>query len=354
MLVISLPCFAFFCPKLAAQDDQAAKYSPEVVAKAEMILEDVLLRRSGKTIQSTDTTEVSRGISGLAREKRKLRLVRQEWQEVVDQLDAIRRELARLNAQSGELNLQLARVAPGDTSTNNRIVGLINATNAQTKAKLEERNKAKQLLSSKRDLLDDAESKYAETVLAIRSDFKGVRQRLVTALADEKVKIALRVMHANFDTPQQLDADQILAALDKRIERIEEEIFSESIRLESERGSLFVDVVIGKKTVRMVVDSGASLVTLPIRTATELGIEVPVDAQPLKMILADGREIPARAVTLPRVRVGEFEAENVEAAVMDASAAIAEPLLGMSYLRNFKAELDPTSKTLTLLRVDTD
>lgn len=351
---ISLSCPAFFCPIAAAQETSSAKYSPEVVAKADKILAAAELRRTGKTIQSTDTTEITRGISGLAREKRKLRLVRQEWQEVVDQLDAIRRELERLNVQVGELNLQLARVRPGDTRSNNRIVGLINASNAQTKVAMDNRVKIKELLASKRALLDDAETKYAETVLAIRRDYKAARERLAASLADEQVKIALQVMQANFGAPEDLDADQILAAVDSRIQRIEEEVFSESIRLEAERGSLFVDVVVGKKSVRMVVDSGAALVTLPTRTAVELGVDVPLDARKLKLVQADGREILARAVTLPRVRVGEFEAQNVEAAVLDASASNAEPLLGMSYLSHFKTELDPAGKTLRLLRVVTE
>jgi aspartyl protease family protein len=338
---------------LTAQDAQSGKYSPEVVSKAEKFLAGVQLRRSGKTIQSTSTASVSRAISGLAREKRKLRLVRQEWQLVTDRLVALRLELQRLNAQTGELGLQLARVA-GDVTANNRIVGLLNATNAQTKAKLGEREQTKQLLSAKRDVLDDAETKYAETVLAIRRDFTAARDKLAAALADQKVQIAIQVLHANFETPEGLDADKILVALDKRIQRIEQEIFSESIPLDSERGSLYVDVVVGKKTVRMVVDSGASLVTLPIKTATELGIVVPVDARVLRMVLADGRSIPARAITLPRMRVGEFEAKNVEAAVLDAAASNAEPLLGLSFLRHFKTELDPAGKTLKMLRVDAD
>jgi clan AA aspartic protease (TIGR02281 family) len=339
---------------LTAQDAQSGKYSPDVVSKAEKFLEGVKLRRSGKTIQSTDTAIVSRAISGLAREKRKLRLVRQEWQLVVDRLAALRLELQRLNAQTGELSLQLARVPAGDVTANNRIVGLLNATNALTKAKVTEREQTKKLLSAKRDVLDDAETKYAETILAIRRDFTAARDKLAVALADQKVQIALKVIHANFETPEGLDADKILAALDKRIQRIEQEIFSESIPLDSERGSLYVDVVVGKKMVRMVVDSGASLVTLPIKTASELGIVVPIDARVLKMVLADGRSIPARAVTLPRMRVGEFEAENVEAAVLDAAASNAEPLLGLSFLRNFKTELDPAGKTLKMLRVDAD
>ena len=351
LLAFSLPAFH---PFLKAQEKESSKYSSEVVAKAEKILEEFELRQSGKTIQATGTTEISRAISGLAREKRQLRLVHQDWKKVVDRIASIRQELQRLNVQSGELSLQLARVAGGDVVANNRIVGLLNATSAQMKALATERDRWKEELSVKRDVLDKAESNYAETVLAIRRDYTTARDKLAAALTDENVQIALRVMSANFGTPEGLTADKVLVSLDKRIQRIEQEIFSESIKLEVDRGSLFVDVVVGKKTTRMVVDSGATMISLPMKTAAELGITVPVDARVMQLILADGRTIPARGVTLPRVRVGEFEAENVDAAVLDAVATDAEPLLGMSFLGNFKFEINTSAKTLKMLRVNAE
>ena len=351
LLIFSL---AMFESPLTAEDPESPKYSPVVVAKAERILDGVGLRRAGKSIQSSGIPEVSRALSGLSREKRALRLVHQDWKGVLQRLSAVRIELQRLNAQYGELNLQLARVAEVDVAANNRVVGLLNATNAQIKSMATEREQLKEQLKSKRKVLDDAESEYAETVLAIRRDFTNSRDQLAKYLNDDNVMIALRVMHANFQTPQAPTADKVLAALDKRIQRLEQEIFSESLDLDVERGALYVNVVVGKKTIRMAVDSGATLVTLPIKTATELGVTVPLDAREMKLILADGRSIPARAVTLPRVRVGEFEAENVEAAVLDAVASDAQPLLGMSFLGNFKFEIDSTAKTLTLLRVDAE
>lgn len=317
-------------------------------------MEEAGLRRTGKSIQASNTANISRAISGLAREKRALRLVYQDWKKVGDRIAAIGRELQRLNLQYGEYNLQLARVAGVDVAANNRIVGLLNATNAKMKALRSQRDELKEELALKRETLNQAETAYAETVLAIRRDFTDAREKLATALEDEKVQIALRVMNANFETPDTLTADKILLSLDKRIERIEQEIFSESIRLEVDRGSLYVDVVVGKKTTRMVVDSGATLISLPIKTAAELGITVPVDAKEMKLILADGRTIPARGVTLPKVRVGEFEAENVEAAVLDAVATDAEPLLGMSFLGNFKFEINTAERTLKMLRVAAD
>ncbi len=351
LLILSLP-FGGAC--LIAQEAESGKYSPEVVATAEKILEGAGLRRTGKSIQASNTATISRAISGLAREKRSLRLVYLDWKKVADQIAAIRQELERSNLQYGEYNLQLARVQPGDVTANNRIVGLLNATNAKMKALTSQRERLKEELSSKRETLNKAESAYAETVLAIRRDFTDARDKLATALADEKVSIAMRVMKANYETPEGLTADKILVSLDKRIQRIEQEIFSESIRLVVDRGSLYVDVVVGKKTTRMVVDSGATLISLPMKTAAELGIEVPVDAKEMKLILADGRTIPARGVTIPKVRVGEFEAENVEAAVLDAVATDAEPLLGMSFLGNFKFEINTADKTLKMLRVNAE
>ncbi|MCG8650868.1 MAG: aspartyl protease family protein, partial [Pirellulales bacterium] len=312
-------------PASLAQDSTAKKYSPEVVAKAESILTKAELRRSGKTIQATNLAEISRAITSLAREKRQLRLVAQQWKKVSDQISAAKQEVRRLNAQDADLSLQLTRVAPGDLRTRTRIVNLINAARTRTKVILDERDRLKEELASQRGELNDAESQYAEMVLAIRKDFSAARERIAESLQDKDVQVALKVMHTNFGSPSNLSADQILSALDKRIARIEQEIFSESIDLDVEGGSLYTEVVVGKKTTRMVVDSGATLISLPARTAAELDIKVPNDAPPIRLVLADGRSISARRVTLPRVRIGEFEAENVDAAVLDASANFAEP-----------------------------
>lgn len=337
-------------------DDSPAsqKYSPDVVAKAEKILDGVGLRQAGKMIQSTGTAEISRAISGLARERRELRLLLQDWKKVDAQVRAIRTEQQRMIVQNAELNMQLARVPDGEVTTNNRIVGMINANLARAKLMETQRTTMKETADQKRGALSKAESEYAETVLAIRAELNKLKQTLDESLVDDAVQIALRVMTKNFETPEGLTGGQILSSLDKRIEKIEQEIFSESIDLDVVNNSLYVDVVVGRKTTRMVIDSGASIVCLPMKTAQELGITVPSDARLMQLVLADGRTIPARGVVLERVRVGEFEAEHVEAAVLDATASDAEPLLGMSFLGNFKFTIDNGEKSLKLLRIKTD
>jgi len=349
-----LVILSLFAGPLSGQESKTAKYGPKVVAKAEKILTDLELRRSGKSIQSTATVEISRTITKLTRKKRELKLVQQEWKRVAEKIAAIGQEQRRLNAQYGELNLRLARVAGVNTSANNQVVGLINATSARIKAIRNQRDQLKEELNEKRAVLNQAEADYAETILTIRSDFDSLREKVEASLKDEQAQIAFRVMHANFQTPETPAVGIVLRSLDKRIERMEQEVFSESIKLDVQRGSLYVNVVIGKKTTRMVVDSGASLISLPRRTALELGITVPDDAPKMRLVLADGRSIPARGVTIAKVRVGEFEAENIAAAVLDSSATEAEALLGMSFLGNFKFEVNSAERTLKLLRVKSE
>ena len=339
---------------LSAQDSQTKKFSPQVVAKAEKILEDIGLKRSGKTITSKNTVDVSRALTSLTRERRKLKLVYQEWKKASDVAAKIRNTIKQLTVQDAELNVQLARVSPGDVTSNNRIVALINAARAQSKLLGEQEGKAKEAVAQRRQELSEAESKYAETIIAIRKDFNAARDAITESLTGKDAKIALKVMHANFETPADVTAAVILKSLEVRLERVEQEVFSEAIKLDVQpNGSMYVDVVVGTSTTRMVVDSGASLISIPMKTAVALGIKVPLDARELRLVMADGRSIGAKAITLPRVRVGEFEAENVAAAVLDETAIGAEPLLGMSYLGNFKFEIDSNEKTLKMLRVAT-
>ncbi len=355
MLVLALSLLGL-SPGLAlnAQDVTASRYSPEVIAKADKILEQIDLKRSGKTIVATNTSDISRAIAALARQRRQMKVVANEWEKANNHLAQLNHQMKLLNVQDGELNLQLARVAGVDAATNNRVVGLINAVRAKIRLLAKEIDSFRETVAQRRNELGQAESDYADVVLKIRRDFDTIHAKLEKEMKGQKPQIALNVLHRNFQTPptKELDASKVLATLEKRIEKIEQAIFRESIPLEIDRnGSMYVNVVVGKKTARMVVDSGATLISLTSETANELGVDIPQDAPELKLVTADGREIPAKAVLLPRVRVGQFEAKDVRAAVLHPSANGAEPLLGMSYLGNFKFEINKNDKTLKMLRV---
>lgn len=356
--IFALLCGSAACQSLPAQDlsgqtAEPRKYSAEVVEKADQALSEAGLRRSGKTLQAADTSSISRAITALTREKRELRLVAQDWEQVANQIALIKNQLQESNARDIELNLQLAQVAGRDVAANNRIVGMLNALRGQAKTLTATQEKLKQELARRRTQLNQAEAAYAESVLAIRKDYDAVRDRLERSINERKSQIAFQVLHHNFDTPASPTADQILAPLHQRIVKIEADIFNETIPLNEEGGGLMVDVVIDRKTVPMVIDSGATHITLPSRTAVELGVEVGADSTPARVRLATGDEIMAHLVTLPRVRVGQFEAADVDAIVLDAAATQAKPLLGLSFLSRFRFEIDQSSKSLKMLRVHT-
>ena len=56
----------------------------------------------------------------------------------------------------------------------------------------------------------------------------------------------------------------------------------------------------------MVVDSGASLICLTGRVAKKLGVEPTADDPTITLVMADGRQIEGKRITIDEVRVGKF------------------------------------------------
>jgi aspartyl protease family protein len=353
-----------FAEPLPANDDtgeqktadasQVTRYSASVEAKAEKILQAAGLRCSGKSLVANESTEIARAMTALAKHRRELTLEQKELRGLLAQVQQINEQIRNLEAQDGELNLQLARVAGNDVASNNRIVALINANRTRVGQLRSQRTKTQELANEQRSKLNSKEAAYAEAVFQIRQDLNALRFAITQTLEDPQVKIAVQVMNANQGVPASISAEDILQTIELRLAKIEQEVFSESIPLEIERnGSLYVTVSVNNQPVRMVVDSGATLVTLPAETAKELDIEIPTDAPLLRLVMASGDEISAKRVQLDSVRVGQFEAKDVSCAILDPVASRADPMLGMSYLGEFKFEIDATQKSLSMLRVET-
>lgn len=99
---------------------------------------------------------------------------------------------------------------------------------------------------------------------------------------------------------------------------------------------------------RLLVDTGATLVTVSESKSKEIGIPEG-QGQKINAQLADGSIHPLRVVTVEQVAVGEFVARNVEVGVMqDPPDDLTDGLLGMSYLKNFSIHINPETGTLRL------
>jgi aspartyl protease family protein len=93
-------------------------------------------------------------------------------------------------------------------------------------------------------------------------------------------------------------------------------------------GHFMTDARVNGSHVRFLVDTGATLVALPIAEALRLGIEYS-KGTPGYSVLADGRRVASWRVMLDSVTVGEVTIYNVEGSVNQGSGM---PLLGMSFL----------------------
>ncbi|HET6525608.1 retropepsin-like aspartic protease family protein [Sphingopyxis sp.] len=106
----------------------------------------------------------------------------------------------------------------------------------------------------------------------------------------------------------------------------------------------YADTEVDGTNIRMLVDSGASIVALTRRDAEAIGIDV--DSLPIGgMARTAGGDVPMRTVTLGSVVVEGIEVRQVPAAVIDADMGVS--LLGQSFL----AKLDTVNvegDTMTL------
>jgi clan AA aspartic protease (TIGR02281 family) len=96
-----------------------------------------------------------------------------------------------------------------------------------------------------------------------------------------------------------------------------------------------------------VVDTGASMVTIPRSTAQKLGL-TSNRSSVRRQVHTAGGTIEAEAVVLPSIELDGWQLDNVEALVLDLPNQPGVGLLGLNYLRRFRMDLNSERGTLTL------
>lgn len=106
----------------------------------------------------------------------------------------------------------------------------------------------------------------------------------------------------------------------------------------------YANTEVDGRSVRMMVDSGASIVALTRRDAEAIGIDV--DSLPISgTARTAGGDVPMRTVMLDSVEVEGIEVRQVQAAVVDADMGVS--LLGQSFLSKLDA-VNVEGDTMTL------
>lgn len=111
----------------------------------------------------------------------------------------------------------------------------------------------------------------------------------------------------------------------------------------NERGHFIAEGAINGGHVRFLVDTGATLVSMPAAEAQRLGINYRAGTR-VYTTVADGRQVPGYLVMLDSVTIAGLTLLNVEAMVREAGGPI---LLGNSFLNRTEMLRDGQSLTLT-------
>jgi aspartyl protease family protein len=332
-----------------------AAMTPDIEAHAREALSEKGIKISSSGVSLTDENDIAKKL----REAGDLEKALAESQEKVDYLKAVH-EQARQNRlslmqQNVILNAQLANVPPNNASQHNRLVAAVNANVGQINLLQEQLIEFEKSIDEAHAQSNREARAFADFLAELRKLTDQISQRYRDMAADPEIQSSLEEYNQATGRKLAIAESRTFQSYLKRLVGFEASVLSESISLKKAGGTFHVDVVFENgHEQEMVVDSGASLVTLPWEIAQKCGIKTSDADQELTMQIADGSRIKGRLVKLKSLRVGNFEVQDIDCAVLGPEATNAPPLLGMSFLGNFNFELNAQESTLTLLTVRTD
>lgn len=121
------------------------------------------------------------------------------------------------------------------------------------------------------------------------------------------------------------------------------------VKLNRVGNSYLADTRINRKMhAHLIVDTGASNVTVSKRIAIKLGYDLN-SAKRIQAKLANGNVVPARVIILKELRIGKASATNIPAIVLERETGGSyDGLLGMSFLSHFVFQIDTDKNQLIL------
>jgi clan AA aspartic protease (TIGR02281 family) len=333
-------------------EEPAAPAASVTPAQAKETLEKLGLKVSATGVVMPAEQEFYKSMSELEAVRKKFLATEKEHVATEAETTKIEKGITQLKAQYVQMN---AKMAGGNLSVNdhNQLVGAIRATGAQVSLLIDTLEKAQEKVKAARGKSAEAREAYITKILAARNaaDKVGIAWEKVSSDPEGTAALAKVAEVLKKTIPPK--ASPTFTLNQKQLSLLEQKILSESIKLTEDGGTFLVSVLIdGKHTKEMVVDSGATAISLPFAMAKEMGLEPDSTDRKVRVSLADGSEVEGYLKTIPSVRVGKFTVEDVECIVLSPVAVKAPPLLGMSFLGNFKFEIDKNKAELKMVKID--
>lgn len=329
-----------------------APAAADEIADAKAKLTEAGLRPTSSGVMMPAEAALSKELAKSLQLRKLLAMAMKEQQTIEQQQTLGQQALTALRQQHVALNAQLANVR--DVATNNRIVGALEAMRGQHELVEQQLEQLDTKMKEARAKANEARENYLQFVLDTRKLADKIKADYETTASDPEVKAALDLLNKSFGKQLEIGPTNSFVANEKKLQALEETVLSEAIPLRVEGANTYMvsTVINGKHTQEMVLDSGASLISLPASMAETFGLKPTSKDPKISLQLADGRVIEGHKMTIPSVRVGKFELKNVECAVLGPEAIRAEPLLGMSFLGQFKFEVDAAANTLTMVKIE--
>jgi len=341
--------FVLACALLAGP--LAVVRGDEASAKARLVSKGIRVTHSGLSL--TDESALAKEFRETAVLKRKLLSAVREFNTSQRDVDELNENLHERMQANVAINGQLAISGQANFVQHNQLVGAANANASAINLLIQEQEQSKKEVDRTRAAANSAREKYVQQILKTRAAADRISSKYAELEKDEDAKSALREWNSAANTAFEIKPSRIFQAELKQLAGLEKMVISEKIPLRREGNSYYASVVVnGEHAVEMVVDTGASSLVLPYKTAMECGVKIDASAMSVQMIVASGAKFKSKLVALDSVRVGKFTAEKVECLVLPPEATNAPIMLGMTFLGRFNFSINGTE--LVLSKVDAE
>jgi clan AA aspartic protease (TIGR02281 family) len=307
----------------------------------------------GSNIVFASERDLSGGLSDAATLKRKVKQAATPLRQIQQKINYYESGMVQGEQQLVKLNAQLANVQT--IAANNQLVGAINTIEGQMALARKDLEALKNQENQARVGLNEAREAFVQHTL----DLRKLADQLSEGYdkADDSPEIQEKIKALVADSGKELKFEKTSSLLSnlRKLEDLEKSVHREKISLRRDGNTFYASVVInGKHTTEMIVDSGASLISLPYELAVSMDLKPEPGDKRILITIADGSTITGTLKRIPTVRVGTFELKDIECAVLGPEAVSATPLLGMAFLGEFQFQLDSAESTLGITQIEGD
>jgi clan AA aspartic protease (TIGR02281 family) len=301
-------------------------------------------------VVASEEAEVDKGLKSLKTVYNAVIDAKQRLANVERDVEANKQAITTLMAR----RVQLGQLMNNQSSTANRnaVVVQYNAVTDELNLRIE-RDQKGDTLAKARELYASPRNTYLKSVLALRELIDKTDAKYKKDTDDSALAGLIAAANKAENRKLTLGPSKEYQANVKAFVRYEALILSDSITLERESNTYTIDVSLnGKDPVKMVFDTGASMISLSHAMAVKAGLKPDEAKTEAKVTIANGETVKVKRIKIASVRVGKFEVKNVECVVMPEELADSPALLGGSFLNNFKYEIDSDAKKVRLTRLE--